>query len=174
MTDSKVVETIARMIRNGNRFAPLVSMEQYLEERIERIPFSGCWIWTKSASKRGYATVCFQGKAHLAHRISYETFRGAIPEGMLVCHKCDVTSCINPDHLFLGTDRDNLVDAHTKGRRPKNGPTRGKCKNASLTPEQVKEIRAALSVRDCSLKELSRRLKVSYHTLTDIHYGYRY
>ena len=71
-----------------------------------------------------------------AHRASYEAYYGEIPKGMLVCHKCDVPSCINPDHLFLGTAKDNMQDAARKGRMPK-GEDNG---YSHLTEKQATEI----------------------------------
>jgi hypothetical protein len=88
-------------------------------DRIMPIPFSGCWIWMGSvADKRGYGLVYrSDNKTRTgAHRYSWELHHGEIPAGMRVCHKCDIPSCVNPDHLFLGTDVDNIQDAITKGR----------------------------------------------------------
>lgn len=65
----------------------------------------------------GYGRLRVDGKKVLAHRASYEEFNGAITDGLLVCHSCDTPSCINPDHLFLGTDKDNFHDSLNKGRR---------------------------------------------------------
>ena len=74
-----------------------------------------CWIWKLSCSKKGYGI--FHNEFHAsAHRFSYILHFGEIPEGLLVCHKCDNPPCIRPDHLFLGTDADNRRDAQQKGR----------------------------------------------------------
>jgi hypothetical protein len=73
----------------------------------------GCWIWQGSPYRQtGYGR--FGNK--LAHRLSYEKHKGDIPDGMIVCHRCDTPLCINPDHLFLGTMRDNSLDMSSKGR----------------------------------------------------------
>lgn len=79
-------------------------------------PETGCWLWGGSVTGRDYGGVYNGHKIVLAHRASYERFNGPIPKGLNVCHKCDVPMCINPDHLFLGTQRDNLQDAARKGR----------------------------------------------------------
>ena len=67
----------------------------------------GCWNWKASIIKDGYGQFKFEGKMEDAHRVSYKVFIGPIPENLHVLHKCDNPSCINPDHLFLGTQRDN-------------------------------------------------------------------
>ena len=93
-----------------------------LRERFERNfipePNSGCWLWLLSLCN-GYGRIYdLQNKrGALAHRLSWEIHRGAIPSGLWVLHKCDVRSCVNPDHLFLGTGLDNMTDMIAKGRQ---------------------------------------------------------
>jgi len=79
---------------------------------------SGCWEWTAGKNAGGYGRITFKGKVTLAHRLSYQTFCGPIPDGVYVCHHCDNPSCINPDHLWLGTNSDNILDCSKKGRHP--------------------------------------------------------
>lgn len=90
-------------------------------EKYERVPFSGCWLWTGSTmAKGGYGKITVkQGeqKCTGAHRVSWMLHRGEIPAGLWVLHRCDVPACVNPDHLFLGTARDNVVDCVAKGRQ---------------------------------------------------------
>lgn len=81
-------------------------------------PNSGCWLWTGALFLTGYPQISPDWKKPNAygHRVSYEIHKGPIPAGMLVCHKCDVRSCVNPDHLYLGTHADNNRDMHIRGR----------------------------------------------------------
>lgn len=95
---------------------------------------NGCWIWTGAArSKFGYGQISIGHSGNLsAHRAAYLLLRGDIPPGMCVLHRCDVPACVNPDHLFLGTKRDNNEDRDRKGRY-RNGRTK-------LNAIQKKEI----------------------------------
>lgn len=102
-------------------------------EHYEPVSESGCWLWLGKVTPGGYGT--YRDRA--AHRISYEAHKGNIPEGHLVCHKCDTRLCINPDHLFLGLHADNHDDMRRKGRQPA-GSTHGMAK---LDRDKVLEIR---------------------------------
>lgn len=102
-------------------------------------PNSGCWLWERAASE-GYGQLHVgNGKRVGAHRAAYEAAYGPLKEGQQACHKCDNRLCINPDHLFAGTMRDNFHDAIQKGRRQKKD---GSFLRAKLTTEQVFAIRA--------------------------------
>ncbi len=84
------------------------------------VPESGCWIWERAVADTGYGIIFRNGKLKSAHREAWESKNGPIPKGMYVCHKCDVRSCINPSHLFLGTSKENMKDCARKGRLNKN------------------------------------------------------
>ena len=87
-----------------------------LETRIERVPFSGCWVWTGSGNSNDYGVLHVTGQRWMAHRLAFVLTKGAIQDDLLVCHTCDVPPCLNPDHLFLGTTKDNVADSLRKGR----------------------------------------------------------
>lgn len=98
-------------------------------------PYSGCWLWTAGINSKGYGHIgTHKGrKIELAHRIAWNLYRGEIPVGVCVLHKCDTPLCVNPDHLYLGSLRDNMIDMAKKYRHPW-------CK---LTPTQIEEIRSS-------------------------------
>ena len=102
----------------------------------------GCWLWVGSTSDNGYGNIAVDHPRdiRLAHRVSYEMHKGPIPEGLLVRHKCDMRCCVNPAHLEVGTQRDNLKDMVERGRAYKGNPrgTRRKLNEAA-----VAAIRAA-------------------------------
>ena len=78
-------------------------------------PSTGCWLWSRGLSKEnGYGKFYYEGKVHLAHRFSYALYNG-VPDGV-VCHWCNVPSCVNPNHLYLGTQSDNILQASKEGR----------------------------------------------------------
>lgn len=90
-----------------------------LQERLERHIYyglDGCWYWTGYMCKLGYGRILVGRSCKLATRVSYEVLKGDIPKGMYVCHSCDNPQCVNPDHLFLGTQTDNMIDMYQKGR----------------------------------------------------------
>lgn len=94
---------------------------QKLESNSVPCPPSSCRLWLGYSGKNGsrYGLFWIKKKPVSVHRIAYEISKGEIPRGMMVCHSCDVTCCINPDHLFLGTQKDNKNDAALKNRNAK-------------------------------------------------------
>lgn len=116
-----------------------------------RDPLSGCRLWTGPISTDGYG----MASAGRAHRVAWQLTNGQIPAGMLVCHRCDVPLCVNPDHLFLGTAKENTQDMMRKGRhgcgrgdkhmsrtRPESVPRGERHWRARLTEAQVVDARA--------------------------------
>ena len=89
-----------------------------------KIAKSGCWVWQGAVARDGYGKVKRFGKTLRAHRLFHEHHIGVVPEGLWVLHKCDTPLCVNPEHLFLGTQLDNEQDKDAKGRRPAPANTR--------------------------------------------------
>ena len=87
-----------------------------------------CWLWTGALNSKGYGSLRVNGKSVSAHRLSFLWFKGDIPDGMLICHTCDTPSCVNPDHLWLGTPKDNHKDMWDKGREPDSCKVTTHCK----------------------------------------------
>lgn len=96
-----------------------------------------CWEWTGHLSKSGYGLLNVGGSARLAHRFAYELSCGEIPQGLVVCHRCDNPICCNPKHLFVGTPADNVADCIAKGRFPRGE----KSGTSKLSEDQVRRIR---------------------------------
>ena len=103
---------------------------------------NGCWLWNCSKQSGGYGQVRVYGKRRTAHRLSYYAFNGFLHEDKLVCHKCDNPACVNPDHLWLGTHKENTLDAIQKGRMRPCVPIEAarKPRKRKLTDEQVLDI----------------------------------
>lgn len=141
--------------------------EQYLAYRREKLRRSvdvenarGCWEWKKRIGRGGYGQASFECRSMQAHRVAWLVFCGPIPDGALVCHACDNRRCINPDHLWLGTHKDNVADMHAKGRQ---GDIAGsKNPQAKLTETQVLEIRTSQK----SGYGLAKELGVSQSTIS--------
>ena len=115
---------------------PMGDEHKRFEDKIEKIPIGGCWVWMATTYRGGYGHfgrwINGVWKMYKAHRYSYEYYNGPIPEGHLVRHTCDNPCCVNPAHLITGTTQDNVDDRMRRGRH--NG---GK----KLTAEFVKAIR---------------------------------
>jgi hypothetical protein len=87
-----------------------------------------CWLWTGS-QRNGYGSMTIDGQNVFVHRLSWTVNRGPVPNGLCVLHKCDVRNCVNPDHLFLGTYKDNAQDASRKGRQKNQNSGKTHCKH---------------------------------------------
>lgn len=124
----------------------------------------GCWPWLGARSSNSYGNFKLDGYVFKAHRIAYQLEYGRIPPGKLVCHLCDNPRCCNPNHLFTGTQRDNMRDRETKGR---NAITK-------LTDDDVRAIRQ-LKKRNCpvSQRRLAKWFRVSPVTIQRILAGTR-
>lgn len=142
--------------------------------KVDRLDPSGCWVWTANKNNKGYGLFRPGGKApkRLAHRLAFEDRFEPIPFGLVICHTCDNPSCVNPDHLFLGTRKDNYVDMVNKGRRrivvnPTNKPPvlRGESHGrAKLTEADVLSIRSRVANGE-GVKSLAREFCVHHKTI---------
>lgn len=133
---------------------------------VESKDVDSCWEW-KGYKSKGYGRIKIFGKFHQAHRISYELFTGPIPDHMMVCHRCDNPSCVNPGHLFIGSAKDNMQDKISKGRH--RGAAKGERHHfSSLTEHQVIEIRKMLSSGGMSQIEIARIFGVSQSQISNI------
>ena len=104
------------MAKVGRKLGNRQSIGDRLERSI-KIDSNDCWVWQLSTNKLGYGLMRVENKMRTPHRVSYEYYNDTvIPAGMCVCHRCDRPSCINPDHLWLGTRKQNTADMESKGR----------------------------------------------------------
>lgn len=131
-----------------------------------------CWIW-KGATGRGYGHFLINGKHVLTHRLAYELAYGAIPEGLHVCHHCDVRACCNPAHLFAGTRRDNMRDMVRKGRGVPNPMPGEKNPNSKLTMSLIEIIRARYASGEFQ-REIAASLGVSQSLVSLVLSGKRW
>lgn len=116
--------------------------------------------------RQGYGRIQWAGRMTLVHRISYTLFVGEIPEGMCVCHHCDNPPCVNPDHLFLGTNLDNIRDKVRKGRNVVI-PMYGEENPGSVLKEwQVRMIREMYATKLWTLKAIASRFNVSFQLIS--------
>lgn len=132
---------------------------------MEKVVFgmSQCWYWRGGLDSGGYGTV--SGAENKAHRRAWRLFRGPIPPGLKVLHKCDVRSCVNPDHLFLGTQLDNVHDMVAKGR-DRHTPMFGERNPmARLTLERVEQIREMYAGGGWTMKRLAAEFGVTTMTV---------
>lgn len=127
-------------------------------------PNTGCWLWSgcfsRSKPDGGYGQLRLDGKMQSAHRLSYQLFVGAIPEGLMVLHRCDVRPCVNPQHLFVGTSSDNIQDALAKGRM--------KSSLRTITPSQAEFIRQSTD----GVTALARLFGVTRYAIDSIREGH--
>lgn len=132
-------------------------VQEHIWRSVSPVPVTGCWLWTLQVGANGYPRMSIGQKSYLpAHRIAYRAFRlngKPIPEGMFVCHKCDTPSCVNPDHLFLGTARDNTRDMIAKGRSRLFGSVVDEshcCRGHAWSAENTYWYRGSRQCRTCN------------------------
>jgi len=125
-----------------------------------------CWEWMGIKNKQGYGLFTIKHKQYLAHRITYKSIYGEIPDGLFVLHKCDNPSCCNPNHLWIGTHQDNMNDMVFKKRQ--RSLFGEKHRNAKLTNKDVLKIRELYSTGEYYQAELGRMFGVYKGEICDI------
>jgi len=150
-----------RFIHNHH---PRRTMQELLYRNID---ISGeCFIWT-GTEINGYGRLGYKGRDMLAHRASYIFFRGEIPDGMFVCHECDNPACVRPDHLFLGTAKDNAEDCFKKNRTAHGE----KNHHHKITAETAAEIFEACRAGNMTQGMIAEKYNTSRAVVTQIKIG---
>jgi hypothetical protein len=137
-----------------------------LEERfwlkVNIIDLSSCWEWTGNKNRDGYGRIPYHNKSMRAHRMAWIFAHGDIPKGMFVCHHCDNPACVNPSHLFLGTQKDNIKDRDFKNRQSRQV--------GELSPSHKLNKQNVLEIRSSSESErkLGAKFGVSHTVIGQI------
>lgn len=122
-----------------------------------------CWNWIASINGGGYGKIFYNGKHVDSHRMAWILTYGEIPEGLQVCHTCDNRKCVNPNHLFLGTPLDNMVDKQNKGRA--KAPQGEKQNKHKLTDQQVQYIREMHNLNKLDARAAASQMGVGLNTI---------
>ncbi len=128
---------------------------------------TGCWNWSLGLGGGGYPYMRWKGKKIRINRLGYAAMRKITPAGLQVCHSCDNRACANPAHYFIGTQRENTMDAVRKGRQKLPGLKGEKSPNARLTTEKVLQIRA-LCGQGISQSEIAERFAIGQQSVSRI------
>lgn len=147
------------------------SDEQFSKKFYEKVSIGKpdeCHLWNGHRSEDGYGVVVFRRKIMGAHRAIWTLKKGEIPKGKSVLHRCDTPACVNVDHLWIGTQAENVQDCANKGRI-RTGDRRGeKCPTATVTDAQALEIRRSYATGNYLQKDLARLYKVNRHVICEI------
>lgn len=135
----------------------------------EAVTESGCWLWTGGLDKDGYGVFWKDLTTARAHRSSYELLKGTIPDGLQVLHSCDIPSCVNPDHLFLGTHNDNMKDKSSKNRQTKLCGSQ--VYNAKLTENDVVIIKQLLTKSTLRQSDIAGIFNICEGSISQINRG---
>lgn len=159
--ECKAIIDLARIMKKSNP-SKLSSSSTIEEKFFDKVAFgmSECWYWYGAKHYLGYGLMSALGETK-AHRVSWIIHNGKIPDGLSVLHKCDVRNCVNPNHLFLGTQKDNVLDMHNKNRNV-NSPRYGE-KNPISKFTNLQAIQIREEFLNCNVLqiELARKYNVS-------------
>lgn len=148
---------------------PSKSLQDRFEEKVEIREGNSCHWWVAVHTKKGYGLFGVDGIMRQSHRVAYELYKEPIPKGLHVMHKCDNPSCVNPDHLEVGTHQDNMADMVNKGRTCKG---EGKA-NSKLKEGDVIKIRAKASSGN-KLVDIAKVYGMSPSTISRVVSGKRW
>lgn len=143
-------------------------LAERLRMKSDRSDPDGCWPWTAASCRDGYGYLRFEGRSQLAHRLAYRIANGDFPDELKVCHTCDNPPCVNPSHLFLGTQADNTADMATKRRS-----THGERSTSHLSEADVDLIHD-LKARGATQRAIAARFGVNPSTVSRIVNGKRW
>lgn len=135
-------------------------------EKVNSMQAGECWNWDGVISAHGYGDFWAFGRRQRAHRISWEIYYGKIPEGKLVLHKCDNKRCINPAHLYLGTNSDNMKDHIERSENPTIG-----CFHSRLTLNESEQVKTLHKYKNFSQTQLAELFDVSRGVIYNVLHG---
>ncbi len=162
LSESRIAPKIARMFQTRQK-----KYNGVVERFFSKVcyGFSDCWFWNGYIDEIGYGRFGKYEGENKAHRVSWKLHKGDIPDGMKVLHKCDIRNCVNPDHLFLGTQKENVRDMFSKGRHHSSRAGKGEKNHMSkLTSEKVIQMRNIYSKGGISFENLSKQFNISAMT----------
>jgi hypothetical protein len=153
----------------GNNQYSGLSVEDRFWQKVNKKSSDECWEWLGATHHQwGYGNLTIDGKYMAAHRYSWELHNREIPDGMLVCHHCDNPSCVNPNHLFLGTNADNMRDRDKKNRQARLiGTNNGR---AILNEDDIKQIFKLRNTSNYTVKEIADMFNISKSAIEAIIY----
>lgn len=157
---TKVVEIDGERYAVNSLSSPKLRFWSNVDKNGPEHPTLGrCWLWTASKNRRGYGKFVVRKKSCPAHRYSWILHIGNIPLGLCVLHRCDNPSCVNPDHLFIGTDVDNIADRDSKGRQCKGEDTN----TSKLSEDDVRWVRQhhVIGDKEFGTRGMARKLGVT-------------
>lgn len=147
------------------------STKERFDEKWMPEPNSGCWLWAAASSSEGrYGCMRVGDTMRQAHRVAWQIYKGTIPPGMVVCHKCDTTHCVNPDHLFLGTQAENIADMDFKRRRGITSHAPDDPPHSKLSPNQIPEVRR-LCRSGIGQKKIAKMFGITQSAVSNINTG---